>query len=47
MKIAIFGKKHKDKFKIYKEPDRSVVYDGGKKVNEKQTLENIQKNRKI
>ena len=32
--IAIFGKKHKDKFKIYKEPDRSVVYDGGKKVNE-------------
>ena len=32
--IAIFGKKHKDKFKIYKEPDRSVVYDGRKKVNE-------------
>jgi len=32
--IAIFGKKHKDKFKIYKEPDRSVVYDGGNKVNE-------------
>ena len=32
--IAIFGKKHKDKFKIYKEPDRSVVYDGSKKVNE-------------
>ena len=32
--IAIFGKKHKDKFKIYKEPDRSVVYDGGRKVNE-------------
>ena len=32
--IVIFGKKHKDKFKIYKEPDRSVVYDGGKKVNE-------------
>ncbi len=32
--IAIFGKKHKDKFKIYKEPDRSVVYDGDKKVNE-------------
>ena len=32
--IAIFGKKHKDKFKIYKEPDRSVVYDGKKKVNE-------------
>ena len=32
--IAIFGKKHKDKFKIYKEPDRSVVYDGKSKVNE-------------
>ena len=32
--IALFGKEHKDKFKIYKEPDRSVVYDGGKKVNE-------------
>ena len=32
--IAIFGKKNKDKFKIYKEPDRSVVYDGEKKVNE-------------
>ena len=32
--IAIFGKKHKDKFKIYKEPDRSVVYDGKKRVNE-------------
>ena len=32
--IAIFGKKHKDKFKIYKEPDRLVVYDGEKKVNE-------------
>ena len=32
--IAIFGKKHKDKFKIYKEPDRSVVYDGKTKVNE-------------
>ncbi len=32
--IVIFGKKHKDKFKIYKEPDRSVVYDGGTKVNE-------------
>ena len=32
--IAIFGKKNKDKFKIYKEPDRSVVYDVGKKVNE-------------
>ena len=29
--IAEFGKKHKDKFKIYKEPDRSVVYDGKKK----------------
>ena len=25
--IALFGKEHKDKFKIYKEPDRSVVYD--------------------
>jgi len=32
--IALFGKEHKDKFKIYKEPDRSVVYDGEKKVNE-------------
>ena len=32
--IAIFGKKHKDKFKIYDEPDRSLVYDGKKKVNE-------------
>ena len=32
--IALFGKEHKDKFKIYKEPDRSVVYDGKKKVNE-------------
>lgn len=32
--IALFGKKHKDKFKIYKEPDRSVVYDGRKKVDE-------------
>ena len=32
--IAIFGKKHKDKFKIYKEPDRSVVYNEGKKVDE-------------
>ena len=31
--IAEFGKKHKDKFKIYKEPDRSVVYDGKTKVN--------------
>ena len=31
--IAEFGKKHKDKFKIYKEPDRSVVYDGKRKVN--------------
>tara|TARA_B100000676_G_scaffold217820_1_gene214609 strand:- start:519 stop:1859 length:1341 start_codon:yes stop_codon:yes gene_type:complete len=32
--IALFGKEHKDKFKIYKEPDRSVVYDGKKRVNE-------------
>ena len=32
--IAIFGKKHKDKFKIYDEPDRSLVYDGKKRVNE-------------
>ena len=32
--IALFGKEHKDKFKIYKEPDRSVVYDGEKRVNE-------------
>ncbi len=32
--IALFGKEHKDKFKIYKEPDRSVVYDGKTKVNE-------------
>jgi len=32
--IALFGKEHKDKFRIYKEPDRSVVYDGKKRVNE-------------
>ena len=31
--IAEFGKKHKDKFKIYKDPDRSVVYDGKMKVS--------------
>ena len=34
--IAEFGKKHKDKFKIYKDPDRSVVYDGKRKVNGKE-----------
>ena len=32
--IAEFGKKHKDKFKIYKQPGgRSVVYDGKRKVS--------------
>ena len=41
--IAIFGKKHKDKFKIYKEPDRSVVYDGGRKVNENKLWKIAQK----
>ena len=34
--IAEFGKKHKDKFKIYKDPDRSVVYDGRSKVSGKE-----------
>ncbi|SVB51891.1 uncharacterized protein METZ01_LOCUS204745 [marine metagenome] len=34
--FAKFGKKHKDKFKIYEEPDRSVVYDGKRKVDGKQ-----------
>ena len=34
--IAEFGKKHKDKFKIYKDPDRDVVYDGKRKVNGKE-----------
>jgi len=45
--IAIFGKKHKDKFKIYKEPDRSVVYDGGKKVNENKLWKIYKKIEKI
>jgi len=45
--IAIFGKKHKDKFKIYKEPDRSVVYDGGKKVNENKLWRIYKKIKKI
>ena len=32
--IAIFGKKHKDKFKVYKEKgSRSFVYDGKRKVD--------------
>jgi len=31
--IAEFGKKYKDKFRIYSEPDYSVVYDGKRKVN--------------
>ena len=45
--IAIFGKKHKDKFKIYKEPDRSVVYDGRKKVNENKLWKIYKKIEKI
>jgi len=45
--IAIFGKKHKDKFKIYKEPDRSVVYDGKKKVNENKLWKIYKKINKI
>jgi monoamine oxidase len=45
--IAIFGKKHKDKFKIYKEPDRSVVYDGGNKVNENKLWKIYKKIEKI
>ena len=45
--IAIFGKKHKDKFKIYKELDRSVVYDGGKKVNENKLWKIYKKIKKI
>ena len=31
--IAEFGKKHRDKFRIYNEPDYSVVYDGKRKVS--------------
>jgi len=31
--IAEFGKKHKDKFKIYKEQSNELVYDGRRKVN--------------
>ena len=34
--IAEFGKKHKDKFKIYKDPDRDAVYDGKRKVSGKE-----------
>ena len=45
--IAIFGKKHKDKFKIYKEPDRSVVYDGKRKVNENKLWKIYKKIEKI
>ncbi len=45
--IAIFGKKHKDKFKIYKEPDRSVVYDGKSKVNENKLWKIYKKIEKI
>ena len=45
--IAIFGKKHKDKFKIYKEPDRSVVYDGKTKVNENKLWKIYKKIEKI
>jgi len=45
--IAIFGKKHKDKFKIYKEPDRSVVYDGKAKVNENKLWKIYKKIKKI
>ena len=45
--IAIFGKKHKDKFKIYKEPDRSVVYDGKTKVNENKLWKIYKKINKI
>jgi monoamine oxidase len=32
--IAEFGKKHKDKFKIYKEQSNELVYDGKKKSME-------------
>ena len=45
--IAIFGKKHKDKFKIYKEPDRSVVYDRGTKVNENKLWDLYKRIKKI
>ena len=45
--IAIFGKKHKDKFKIYKESDRSVVYDGKTKVNENKLWKIYKKIEKI
>jgi monoamine oxidase len=31
--IAEFGKKHKDKFKIYKDRSNELVYDGKRKVN--------------
>ena len=31
--IAKYGKKHKDIFNIYKDPDNSLIYEGQKKVN--------------
>ena len=30
--IAKYGKKHKDKFDIYKDPDKVLIYDGPKKI---------------
>ena len=45
--IAEFGKKHKDKFKIYKTKGHSVVYDGKSKVNGKELWKIYKKIEKI
>jgi monoamine oxidase len=45
--IAEFGKKHRDKFRIYHEPDYSVVYDGKRKVSNNAIWDLYKKMKKI